>query len=227
MHVTVCIPWRAQPSRVGPYRKVRQFWEQTGWPIVESDSNPAKRFNAAQARNNAVMQVDEGIVILADADSIPSLDNVRHAVATVGEEIIWPYTQHRYIPNDWEGDPFDAPVEQLNNMPEQEPDGYREWTGSCWVTTVDSYWHVGGFDERFTSWGGEDTCFRIAANTLVGVGRIPGMCVAYNHECPGRNGALQEGGEGGDLLAQYRAADLRPLSMLALTRDPARFLGVQ
>ena len=131
---------------------------------------------------------------------------------------------HRYIAGDWEGDPFDAPVVQLANMPPQPPEGYREWTGSLYVARLDSYWRVGGFDERFTSWGGEDTCFRIAANTLVGVGRVDGPCISYNHDCPGRNGAQQEGGAGPDLLKRYRDADLRPLAMLKLTRDPERFL---
>lgn len=222
--VTVCIPWRPQPSRLAPYRRVRAFWEATGWPIIESDSDPRKHFNLAQARNNAVRQVTSEYVVISDADVIPKLDNVVQALTTVEEQVIWPYTLHRYISGDWEGDPFDAPVVQLAGMPGQPPEGYREWTGSIYVARLDSFWNVGGFDERFTTWGGEDTCFRIACNTLVGVGRIQGPCVSYNHECPGRNGAANEGGGNSDLLQQYRAADLRPMSMLKLTRDPTRFL---
>lgn len=222
--VTVCIPWRPQPTRMGPYRKVRAFWEATGWPIIEADSDPSKHFNLAQARNNAVRQAHTDIVVVSDADVIPSYDNVVEAVLTVGEEIVWPYTRHRYIPGDWEGDPFLAPVVQLEGMPPQPPEGYKEWTGSIYVARVESYWRVGGFDERFTSWGGEDSCFRIAANTLVGASRIPGPCVSYNHQCPGRNGAAQEGGNGTVLHGLYRESDLRPLKMLRLTKDPTRFL---
>jgi len=147
---------------------------------------------------------------------------VLKALDGIGEEIIWPYTRHRYISGEWEGDPFDAPAVQLDGMPEQPPEGYATWTGSCWVSRVESYWAVGGFDERFTSWGGEDTCFRIAANTLVGVGRIPGLCVSYNHECPGRT--AKEGAAGADLLQQYRDAELKPLAMLRLTQAADRFL---
>ena len=222
--VTVCIPWRPQPTRMGPYRKVRAFWEQTGWPIVEADSDPTRHFNLAQARNNAVRQVDTEFVVVADADVIPKLENVYSALEGIGEEIIWPYTLHRYISGDWEGDPFEAPVVQLDGMPPQPPEGYIEWTGSLYVARLTSYWRVGGFDERFTSWGGEDSCFRIAANTLVGVGRVNGPCISYNHECPGRDGAEAEGGAGSALHGQYRAADLHPLQMLKLTRDPSRFL---
>lgn len=224
LSVTVCIPWRPQPSRLKPYRRVRDFWEQTGWPIVEADSDPGRHFNLAQARNNAVRQVSTEFVVVADADVIPQLENVFIALDGLGEEIIWPYTLHRYISGDWEGDPFDAPVVQLDGMPPQPPDGYKEWTGSLYVARLESYWRIGGFDERFTSWGGEDSCFRIAANTLVGVGRVAGPCISYNHECPGRNGAKQEGGNGSELHAAYRAADLKPLAMLRLTNDPARFL---
>ena len=224
MSVTVCIPWRPQPSRLGPYRKVRALWEQTGWPIVEADSDPSKHFNLAQARNNAVRHVSTEFVVVADADVIPRLENVYAALTDLGEEIVWPYTLHRYISGSWEGDPFEAPVVQLENMPPQPADGYIEWTGSLYVARLESYWRVGGFDERFTSWGGEDSCFRIAANTLVGVGRVDGPCISYNHECPGRNGAEKEGGAGSELHAQYRAADLKPLAMLKLTRDSRRFL---
>lgn len=224
LDATVCIPWRPQPTRLGPYKKVRAFWEQFGWPIIEADSDPTKHFNLAQARNNAVRQVDSDVVVVSDADVIPTAANVIHAILTVGHEIIWPYTQHRYISGDWDGDPFEAPVTQLDGMPPQPPEGYKEWTGSIYVATRESYWRIGGFDERFTSWGGEDSCFRIAANTLTGARRIPGPCVSYNHECPGRNGAQQEGGNGTALHSQYRAADLRPLAMLKLTRDPDRFL---
>lgn len=224
LSVTVCIPWRPQPTRLKPYYRVRAFWEQFGWPIIEADSDPSKRFNLAQARNNAVRQVDTEFVVVADADVIPMVANVMAALDGLGEEIVWPYTLHRYISGDWEGDPFVAPVVQLPGMPTQPPDGYIEWTGSLYVARLESYWRVGGFDERFTSWGGEDSCFRIAANTLVGVGRVDGPCISYNHEDPGRNGAEQEGGDGQELHAAYRAADLKPLAMLKLTRDPARFL---
>lgn len=224
LSVTVCIPWRPQPTRMKPYYKVRAFWEQFGWPIVEADSDPSKHFNLAQARNNAVRQVDTEFVVVADADVIPLAANVLDALTDLGEEIVWPYTLHRYISGDWEGDPFEAPVVQLAGMPPQPPDGYKEWTGSLYVARLESYWRVGGFDERFTSWGGEDSCFRIAANTLVGVARVAGPCISYNHECPGRNGAEKEGGNGAELHAAYRAADLKPLAMLKLTTDPSRFL---
>lgn len=222
--VTVCIPWRAQPSRVEPYRKVRQFWDRTGWPVIEGDSEPGERFNASQARNNAVRQVGTEFVVIADADVIPDLYNILYALDGLGEEIVWPYTRHRYIANDWQGDPFDAPAVQLDGMPPQPQEGYIEWTGGVYVARPESYWHVGGFDERFRTWGGEDTCFRIAANTMVGVGRVEGAVVSFNHECPGRNGSAVEGGTNAELLQRYRSAELRPLEMLKLTRDPARFL---
>lgn len=221
--VTVCIPWRPQPSRLGPYRKARAVWEATGWPIIEADSDPANKFNLAQARNNAVRQATTEYVVVSDADVIPAVSNVLEAIATMGEEVVWPYTRHRYIANDWDGDPFDAPVIQLDGMPPQPPGGYNEWTGGIYVARRSSYWAAGGFDERFTSWGGEDSCFRISCNTLVGVGRVEGPCVSYDHENPGRNATTPDEATQ-RLVAEYRAADLHPLAMLAITRNPERFL---
>jgi len=204
---------------------VRAFWVQTGWPIITADSDASRPFNLAQARNNAVRMAETECVIVADADALPTIENILIALLTVDEHIVWPYTLHRYISAECQGDPFRAPAVQLAGMPPQPAEGYSNWTGSIYVALRSSYWHVGGFDERFTSWGGEDACFRMAANTLVGVDRVPGLCVSFNHDCPGRNAASQEGGGNPQLLRQYRAADLHPMAMLRLVKDTSRFLS--
>ena len=94
--VAVCIPWRAQPSRIPAYQLVRQFWERMGWPVYEADSGDGP-FNRSRARNLAVRRVDSDIVILADADTLPEIAPVRKAVNTIGEEAVWPFTSFRLI----------------------------------------------------------------------------------------------------------------------------------
>ena len=221
--ITVCIPWRAQETRIGPYKKVRAFWEATGWPIIEADSAPGKRFNLAQARNNAVRQATSSHLIVTDADVLPDMSCIIDALDEIDEHVIWPYTRHKYIANDWDGDPFQAPAVQVSGLSPQPPDGFIGWTGGIYVAAVQSYWRVGGFDERFTRWGGEDSSFRSACNTLVGVGRTEGTCISFDHINPGRDATAPDPAISA-LQQQYRDADLHPLAMLQLTRSPERFL---
>ena len=45
---------------------------------------------------------------------------------------------------------------------------YSRWTGKLNIMPRESYKKIGGLDERFSGWGGEDTAFAVAMNTLYG-----------------------------------------------------------
>src|SRR5437660_10957618 len=87
IEATVCIPWRATPSRQRPFERVVEFYKThfPDWPILAADSNDRRwMFNLAQARNNAVRAARTEIVVVNDADTIPPLDGIRAAVADPG-----------------------------------------------------------------------------------------------------------------------------------------------
>ena len=170
--VTVAIPWRAQPDRVDAYKRVTQFWESTGWPITIADST-TEQFSLCEARNNAVRQADTDIVIVADADTIPDLGSV---VAAVNDPVgvCWPFQHYRHIPGEYHDHPdlMTAPIDRQ----------YKGSVGGLFVCTQETYWGLGGMDERMEArWGGEDTAFRYVAHTLSTVSRKPGIVFSFNH----------------------------------------------
>jgi hypothetical protein len=169
----VCIPWRPQPDRVDAYKRVRAFWESTGWTITEADSDPDLPFSLCEARNNAVKQAKTDVIVVADADTLPDLGAVWGAVQNpVG--VCWPFTKYRHIPGDYHNraDLMSAPIDRE----------YKGSVGGLFVTTQETYWGLGGMDERFEPrWGADDVAFRYVAHTLSTVSRKPGIVFSFNH----------------------------------------------
>jgi hypothetical protein len=171
--VTVAIPWRPQPDRLAAHSRVLQFWQHHGFPVVEADSDPKQPFSLAEARNNAVRKVTTPKVIVADADTVPDIGAVYAALANE-DGVTWPFHQYRHIPNEYATNPdlMTAPVDRI----------YRNSVGGCFVTTVDTYWALGGMDERFDRrWGYEDNAFHHVVTTLSTEHRIPGILFSFNH----------------------------------------------
>lgn len=110
-------------------------------------------------------------MILCDADTIPNLHSVMTAATSPGHGVTRPFDTHRHIPASWVTKP------DLSEAPiiEETPDS----AGGIWVMTTRTYWNVGGCDERFAQWGGEDVSFWYAAETLVGAERTPGICYSF------------------------------------------------
>lgn len=173
MFATVAIPWRPEPQRLAPYERVRKFWAYAGLPVVTADSDRRKPFNLAAARNKAVRKVKTDVVILCDADSVPDLRSVLAAVADPAGMTL-PFSLYRTIPAEWAERPdlLAAPTLLSSKMS----------TGGCWVITTANYWRVGGCDERFTTWGGEDVSFYFAAEIFVGARRTNGTIHAFHND---------------------------------------------
>lgn len=181
MDATVCIPWRPAPDRMAAYARVTAFWKHHGLPIVEVDSTPALAFSLAEARNKAVRQAETEFVIVADADTIPDIGAVTRALDN-HDGVTWPFTEYRHIPPEWIDAPdlMSAPIEQA----------YGASVGGIFVTRRETYWRLGGMDERFERrWGFEDNAFHAAASTLAAAHRVPGIVFSFNHGVagPGRD----------------------------------------
>lgn len=177
MDATVCMPWRPAPDRMAAYARVTAFWKHHGLPIVEADSTPALAFSLAEARNRAVRQAETEYVIVADADTIPDIGAVTRAL-TMPDGVTWPFTHYRHIPAEWVDHPdlMTAPVDQA----------YRNSVGGLLVCRRETYWRLGGMDDRFERcWGYEDNAFHAAAATLAKVNRLPGTVFSFNHTVAG------------------------------------------
>lgn len=217
--VTVAIPWRPSPTRIQPYLRACRFWEDMGLHIVTAESDPDKPFNRPQARNRVVSLAPPGIVVIADADTIPERGAVEEAIATVQGEVIWPFDWYRIVPGEY------VDVSDLKAAPTITGPmaAGPNCTGGVWVMRTDTYWRLGGQDERFKRWGGEDSAFIAAAATLTGARRIRAECVAFDHvmdngeyRTPDVDPKLKP------LEEAYDRADGDPAAMEALVSDPAR-----
>lgn len=179
--VTVCIPWRPSPSRIPLFKRVMEFWTEVGWPVVTADSD-TEVFSLAQARNNAVRKADSEIVVISDADTIPTFANVADACAITVEDpvgVCWPFTNYRII------DPryLDTPFDRLSEVPivnDWDGDGFVG-VGGCLVAASEEFWRLGGQPPEFIGWGWEDTAFTYIAQTLSTVRRIKGHIYSFEH----------------------------------------------
>jgi glycosyltransferase involved in cell wall biosynthesis len=175
MGIDVCVPWRPTPDRIAAFERVITWWTDRSFNVVLGDSS-AERFNLSAARNSAVGQATSDVVVVADADTIPdelALDTAILACERHGG-VWWPFTEYRYLAPDAGVDGADlaaAPVAER----------YPNSVGGLLVIRREEYWRLNGFDERFTSWGGEDRAFELAASRLSTIHRIPGIVFAFNH----------------------------------------------
>lgn len=172
MKVVVCIPW----IDVGcTWReRAREFtarhWARLGVPVVYGvdDSSPPNR---ARARNNAALTVDADVLFFADADTWVPLEQFLHAVGVASDtgRFVWAYTDHVKLSR--------ATTLKLHDGANVPLLGQRVAGMSSGAIAVSRNLHdrVGGHDERFEGWGGEDRAFEFACTTLSADGmRIPG-----------------------------------------------------
>lgn len=206
--VVVCMPWRPQPDRMAAAARVTAFWEHHGFPVQTADAT-SEGWNLSEARNRAVTAAQVGIVIVADADTIPDIAAVHRAVKRVvsGERgVIWPFTMYRHIPGEWADRPdlLAAPIDQL----------YRRSVGGLFVTSTETYWELGGMDENFVGWGYEDSAFHVVALTLSKVRREEAVVFSFNHSVPcNRNLKTNPNSK---LYDRYRAAMFNSAKMRKL-----------
>lgn len=217
---TVCIPWRATPSRKPAFDYCVQHWRELGFPVVWSDSDPDKPFLCAQARNRAIAKADTSHVIVADGDMvIDRVEQIDEAVS-YDDGVTWPFTIFRHIDGSEPGDRF---RDMLVNSE------YRASPGGIFVMPKATWAYLGGFDENFTPgcWGYDDTAFALAATCLVPTRRIDGLVYSFDHEVEtiGIDGQLIEGRSLGNNAnkarwLRYKAASRNPSAMRALVGPP-------
>ena len=177
LHATVCIPWRPTPSRMAAFRRVMEYWEMFGWPVVFADSE-TEVFSLAQARNAAVRKATTDVVVIADADTLIDPLNVLRAVAEP-DGVCWPFTRYRILAGEY----LDTPIAELASVPHVNTwDGEGVLgVGGCMVTTRKEYWRLGGQPSEFIGWGWEDTAFTAVVETLSKVKRLSGHAYAFEH----------------------------------------------
>lgn len=208
MNTNVCVtmPWRAQPDRLKAYKRVRNFWQHHGFPVVTADGPAGKPFNLCKARNNAVKKTVADRIIVADADTIPDIGAVYKALENDG--VTWPFARYRHIPGSHVNDT------DLMTVPIDRE--YLGSVGGLFICERELYWKLGGMDEKFEScWGYEDNAFYLVARTLSEARREEGVVFSFNHSA---DRDMSEDNPNRHRYALYKAADGQPKVMRELIK---------
>ena len=186
----------------------RQWYEGAGWPIVV-DYSEGGRPAALNAGVRAAAAAGARVIVQADTDSLVPLDRLRTAVQMAAQRdgLVVPHKRYLYLTQHATGgvyrgqDPFRCEAADCHTV------GHNG-VGNVTVFSVSTWQRAGGYDERFTAWGGDDAAFAWAVDAYCGpITRLGGDMVHLWH--PPRAGADPTDPSYVDmmaLLAQYRDA---------------------
>lgn len=213
MKVIVIVPWRSKGCRhrEAAWRRVRREWG--GWDVVTADDD-GEPFSRAASLNLAAIEHPADVYVIADADTLVDGRQVAEAVALAGAEpgIVLAYSTFRYLSR--RGTKavlggYRGPWEPLTEWS-------LDWTvSSCLAVSAATWAAVGGFDDRFRAWGGEDVAFVHACETLAGPTRriLGSVWHCWHPSEPERPVANF------DLLGRYRDALGDPVAMRRLIEE--------
>ena len=150
MNIDICIPWRHEASRADGFNEVYKQW-RIGETVIIRDSDPDESFNRSQARNRCASVSRADVLVFADA-CIRIDPNIIYPAAEIAAQgnLVHCFTTLTYL---------DANGKQIRSRSRSLPGG---------VVAVSRFLFedVGGYDERFLHWGGEDNAFAWACGTL-------------------------------------------------------------
>lgn len=189
MKTSVLVPYRFADS----HRERIWKWLERRWAELAADAElvvqeappgaDPSEFNHPRAINQAAERARGDIFIVADADTAFALDFIERACAEVAAGASW------VLPRFY--DQLDRPstMALLDRPPTVAIAGYdRDWQGDgvSWsglvVVPREGFEMVGGYDERWERWGGDDVAFACSMNTLWGeVVRLPGAAMHLWH----------------------------------------------
>jgi hypothetical protein len=224
MTLVVLIPWRPQPSRLGAFEAVCD-WYRANVPDVEirTIDSPDTVFNLSRCRNVGIAGITDPdqVVVINDADTLPELDALQRAIAAASTSglVQLPYTEYH-----WLGAAGTAQYAAGTALAECDHELVRGACSGIYVTTPATWWAHGGQDEIFRGWGFEDAAWYLAHTALLGSApqRHGGRVFALHHEAQPRTGVQYEANAA--RMEDYRAAADDPEAMRRLVtagRDEA------
>lgn len=191
MNVRLVVPRRGDGGhrdRLWAWCRAKLERDFPDWPIVEGHHDDGPWNRPAAVNRGAEGAWDVAVVF--DADVFLDADRVRQAVDRAHRtgRMVLPYDKRYMIGAAGtravldEG--FDGPFGKFETW-----DRYPAFCSSCNVIPRRLWDEIGGMDERFAGWGGDDDMLYAACNALAGVDRIPGIIRHLHHDWdPTRDG---------------------------------------
>lgn len=194
--VSVLIPYQTDHNgpRDSAFEWVLGFYERV-MPEVEvcvgEIKDSGELFSRSKAVNRAYLQATKDIIVIADSDIVYDPNLLKKSITYVNDgQWVIPFSRILRLsketsqlllkrPSEW---PLlietDAAAEQAT-----------AFVGGFNVLGRNAYEAVGGYDERFVGWGGEDEAFAYALDTLIGRHlRMDGEMVHFWHPFVGPDG---------------------------------------
>lgn len=187
--ISILIPFRSSDKynrQTKNFHWVKKYWEHQlpgAEIIVGIDPETDRTFSKSVAVNNAASRATGDIFVIADADGYISADTVLFCAeeirrARADGHRLWyvPYNRfyrlvdraaqrvldsHPHRPHTF------PPVPKLGDIQTMFCSGHGHWYGAMiQIVPREAFEMVGGWDERFRGWGGEDHSIMRATDTL-------------------------------------------------------------
>jgi hypothetical protein len=184
--VSVVMPWRGgDPARERAFLFTLPYWTEAFGQVTIGDNDGP--FSQAAARNQGVRRTEGDVILIVDADSFTAVGNAAQAVQLAGESdgLVFASDRDLFLAKTATEYFYDGRLDILGDLTRTgrvERLGVyslemEAWGGPGGVIAFSraTFDAVGGYDEAFQGWGGEDTGFWNACQTLVAPERrLPG-----------------------------------------------------
>jgi hypothetical protein len=168
-NISVLIPWRGgDPQREVVWEFIKQRWLDLGVELCVGIDDHGAPFNCSRALNRAFKLSTKSILMQFGADCIPDVRAIDHGYKVLTEQ------GEQWVPLFDRTDYFNAhsTTEILRGISEDacstDPELAVPFQTGTLGFTRQAFIEVGGSDERFSGWGGEDAAFRMALYRLYG-----------------------------------------------------------
>lgn len=185
MKLGIVIAWRETPSRLEPFNYVLN-WYKNNFPdaeIILTDTD-GEVWEPSKARNLGVKKAQElgcDVIIVGDADSIAQVDAINEAIEQCQKDnmIHNPYYLYKHLN-------YLSTQDYYSGTSVLECFGYtyNDSVGGIWICKPESWWEIGGMDEKFLQWGPEDRAFDVAHQVIKGIPfpKHEGWLISLAHE---------------------------------------------
>ncbi len=228
---SIVCAWKdmGDPHRRAAFGFTRRYWTHH-FPDIELVVGCPEPFGRAAGLNEAIRNATGDVILQADPDTIVPASQANLAVAQAGiaDGLVVAYDEYLYLNEEGTRRLHEATLGWLPIFTADE----CQFSGKGGAGPVTAFsrktWEiVGGYDERFGLWGGDDGAFAVAADAFTGneLRTVEGPALHSYHprltqSVPGQEGYVEQFA----LLAEYVAAGVKgPEFVRALIEKPDPF----
>lgn len=165
MKSAIVIPWRDSGCiyRRRHFEFLQDYYSQI-LPVVIGDHDD-ERFNWSTARNEGVRQADADVVAVIDADTYVLHDQVLQAIelADTSRVLTKPFDVFGYLTEE-----STASFYRGRFNPDFQNEPTRLFIGGAYIMRKDLWFQIGGMDEAFVDYGGEDNAIHAQSERILG-----------------------------------------------------------